>query len=383
MTHASHPGAGRGTTRRRFVGQAAALLSGCALAATGALAGCSSPRESVGAAIDDFLADAVPEGAGLTVLAAHRGEIVYCAGRGAADRGSGIGAGCGTVYDIGSVTKQFTAAAVLGLETDGALATADPLSRFLDGMPGDKGGITLHQLLTHTSGLPDRLGGDYDVLTREDMLAAVAGSELLSTPGTEHRYSNTGYSVLAAVVEEVSGTGYEEYLATRLFTPARMARTGYVLPRWDPAQIAVEYDASGTPAGRPHERRWNEDGPYWNLRGNGGLLSTAPDMFRWHRALEGNRVLPEAAKEKLFTPHVREGDSASYYGYGWVVEPGDGGTTVWHNGSNGRSYAEFTRFLDEGLMVFWATGDVRRDGAWNLQELDLTRGTAECAREHG
>lgn len=248
------------------------------------------------------------------------------------------------------------------------------------GMPADKQDITLHQFLTHTAGLVDALGDDYDVLSRDDMLTAAARTPPRSAPGTAYRYSNLGYSVLAAIVEKVSGVGYEEFLSAHLFAPAGMTRTGYVLPQWDPAAVAVEYDDTGTARGRPNEHPWDTDGPYWNLRGNGGILSTAPDMFRWHRALEGREVLSGTARRKLFTPYVREDDGGSYYAYGRVILTADGHEVRWHNGGNGYSYAEIALLADDGLMVFWATAAARRDPGWNLEEAALTQGIADRLR---
>ena len=83
--------------------------------------------------------------------------------------------------------------------------------------------------------------------------------------------------------------GYEEFLAEQLFEPAGMTQTGYVLPEWDPEDVAVEYDAQGRPQGRPYDHPWAADGPFWNLRGNGGMLSSARDMYRWQLALAGRR----------------------------------------------------------------------------------------------
>lgn len=359
------------TTRRRFV-QAVALLSGAVLA------GCVSSRDD--SSIGGFLDDAVPDGTGLTALAARRGEIVYCDGFGMADRDAGIRAGRDTVYDIGSITKQFTAAAILKLEMAGALSTTDRLSTFVDGLPKDKQDITLHQLLTHTAGLVDSLGDDYDVLSRDDMLAAAGHTAPRSTPGTEYSYSNVGYSVLAAIVEKAAGVGYETFLSTHLFAPAGMTRTGYVLPRWDPTDVAIEYDGTGAALGRPNEHPWDADGPYWNLRGNGGILSTAPDMFRWHRTLDGHDVLSETAKRKLFTPYVREDDGDSHYAYGWVILTPDGHQVAWHNGGNGYSYAEIALLPDDELMVFWATGAAKRNPGWNLEEVALTQGIVDRLR---
>ncbi len=114
------------------------------------------------------------------------------------DRKGRVAAGCDTVYDVMSMTKQFTAAAILKLEMIGKLEVTDPIGMHIGSVPAGKRGITLHHLLTHTSGLVDVLGGDYARQTRRRMLAAALESELQARPGAEHAYSNAGYSVLAA-----------------------------------------------------------------------------------------------------------------------------------------------------------------------------------------
>jgi CubicO group peptidase (beta-lactamase class C family) len=336
--------------------------------------------------VERFLDDTLPDGASGTLVAARDGEMVHCAGFGMANREARVTAGCDTVYDVMSITKQFTAAAILKLEMRGELRVTDPINRYVGPVPDDKREITVHQLLTHTAGLINALGGDYHRLSRDDMVAGALASKLRSPPGAEHHYSNLGYSLLAAIIEKASGMGYEEFLAEHLFTPAGMTQTGYVLPEWDTDEVAVEYDGNGEPQGRPFDHPWAKDGPYWNLRGNGGLLSTARDMFRWHLALEGDEVLSEPAKDKLFKAHVLEepgGDS--YYGYGWVVVRSDDyGKVVWHNGGNGWSFGVLTRLLDEGVMVFWITNRYKdADAGWNLYRLDprLTDGVAKRVRD--
>ena len=329
-----------------------------------------------------FLDQTLPAGASGTLVAARDGEMLHCQGFGLADREARVAAGCDTVYDTMSMTKQFTAAAILKLEMMGELHVTDPIAAYVGPVAKDKREITVHHLLTHTSGLVDVLGGDYERLSREEMLAGALASELTSRPGDEHHYSNVGYSVLAAIIEKVSGMGYEQFLAKHLFAPAGMTQTGYILPEWRSDQVAVEYDVRGRPHGRPIDHPWADDGPYWNLRGNGGLLSTARDMFRWHVALEGDEVLDQRAKDKLFKPHVLEepgGDS--YYGYGWVVsEPDDFGRVVWHNGGNRWSYGELLRPLDAGVMVFWVTNRYQnKTERWDFYRLgqQLTQGVAD------
>jgi CubicO group peptidase (beta-lactamase class C family) len=364
-------------------------LAAVALAAA-ALAGCGgdsadAPGSDRGdpsdPSVEAFLGEILPAGAGGTIVAARDGDLVHCRGFGLADREARVRATCDTVYDVMSMTKQFTAAAILKLEMMGKLRVSDPIGNHLAAVPPDKREITVHQLLTHTAGLVDALGGDYERLRRGEMVATALASELRSPPGAEYHYSNVGYSLLAAIIERASGMGYEEFLAEYLFAPAGMTETGYVLPDWKPDQVAIEYGPRGEPQGRPYEHPWARDGPYWNLRGNGGLLSTARDMFRWDRALErGDEVLDQRAKRKLFEPYVLEepgGDT--HYGYGWVILRSDAGTVAWHNGGNGWSYGELTRLLDEGVMVFWITNQYRDEAAgWNLEQLGpkLTEGIA-------
>ncbi|GAA4376637.1 serine hydrolase domain-containing protein [Nocardioides caricicola] len=293
-----------------------------------------------------------------SLVTAVGGEIVACEGWGGGD--------CDTVYDIGSVTKQFTAAAIVELQSMGRLDVRDRIGRHLDGVPPDMRSITIQQLLTHTSGLVGSLGDDYEPLSRDDLLREAFASDLRSAPGTRYLYSNVGYTLLAAIIESASGEGYEQFLARHLFEPAEMTRTGYVLPDWESADVAVEYDARGRAHGTPLDHPWAEDGPYWNLRGNGGILSTARDMFRWSRALDGDEL------RELFRPRVREGAHAdTWYGYGWVVLDSPVGRVQWHNGGNGLSYAEVTRTPAEDAFVFWVTNRSRGPG-WNLERNGLT-----------
>ena len=323
----------------------------------------------------------LPEGSSGTLVAAVDGEMLVCEGWGLADKEAGAEAGCDTVYDVMSMTKQFTAAAILKLEMMGRLRVTDRIGRFLDGVPTDRRAITIHQLLTHTAGLVETLGDDYEHTSRAAMISEALAADLRWPPGTRYLYSNVGYSLLAAIVEVASGDGYEEFLARHLFEPAGMTSTGYVLPDWKSTDVAVEYDDRGRSQGRPFEHPWAADGPYWNLRGNGGLLSTARDMFRWYQVLEGDEVLDEPAKRQLFRARVREGLQAdSRYAYGWVVLDTPQGPAQWHNGGNGWSYGEIVRIPTAHAFVFWATNQYRsRPGGWNLERLG-NRLTSDVAK---
>jgi CubicO group peptidase (beta-lactamase class C family)/pimeloyl-ACP methyl ester carboxylesterase len=290
------------------------------------------------------------------VVAVRDGSNLTTRAFGAADRENDVPVDAETVFDVGSLTKQFTAAAILRLEMDGRLQADDTLGEHVPGLPDDLAALTLHQLLTHTAGLPHGLGADDEPIGRDDYLALVAQTPLIGEPGERYAYSNVGYSLLAAVIELETGQPYEAYLHESLFEPAGMLDTGYVLPDWEGHTIAVGYDnASGDRFGRPNEQPWDVDGPYWHLLGNGGILSTAADMLRWDDALKGDLVLDATAKEKLFAPHVPEGEEA-YYGYGWLIIPTRTDTPlIFHDGGNHIFYAGLLRLVDQNVTVFMAT----------------------------
>ncbi len=148
---------------------------------------------------------------------ARDGKLVHCAGFGLADREARIPARCDTAYDIMSITKQFTAAGIMKLQMMGKLRTTDRIAVHLGPVPADKRLITVRHLLTHTSGLGD-LGDDYDPVSRDTMTRRALESPLRSAPGARFHYSNVGYSLLAAVIERVSG------IRTNAFWPSTYSR---------------------------------------------------------------------------------------------------------------------------------------------------------------
>ena len=311
--------------------------------------------QALGDKLDGWLVAAGFRG---SALVAKGGTVLLRKGYGMADRENNVPYDADTTFEVGSITKQFTAAAILKLEMQGKLHVEDPISRFFPTAPDDKKAITLHQLLTHTSGLESDFAGDYDPVSRDEYVKRIFASKLRSKPGEEFYYSNAGYSLLGAIIETVTGATYEKYLRENLFLPAGMKDTGYKLSGWPPAKVAVGYK-DGKRWGRITEKPWAEDGPYWALRANGGIHSTLDDMFRWHTALTGDKILSAAAKTKMCTPHVREGAGAdTSYGYGWSIGESAWGTRlIEHNGGNGVNYADFLRYLDDDLVVILSTND--------------------------
>ena len=327
------------------------------------------------ARIDAFIATQAEAGLRGSILVALNGEIAVATGLGNAEDRAELAIDADTVFDIGSITKQFTGAAILKLEEADMLLTEDTLGDFFPDVPADKAGITVHQLLTHSAGLPEALGDDYAPALQDEFVALALNTPLEHAPGETYLYSNVGYSLLAAIIELVSGQSYEQFLREALFLPAGMQHTGYLLPDWSDSVIATGY-RDGQPVGKPNQLPWAEDGPYWHLRGNGGILSTANDMYRWHLALQTDTVLAAATREKYLTPYVPEDESGfSYYGYGWVIIPTEQGhTIITHNGGNGIFFADYWDYPEEQLFVFVATNSLSRphqDWAYELMQLIL------------
>jgi CubicO group peptidase (beta-lactamase class C family) len=262
-----------------------------------------------------------------------------------------------SVYNLGSITKQFTAAAILRLEEFGKLRTTDSIARFFPDAPADKRGITLHQLLTHTAGFTsDYSPTDYEPTSRDEYVRRMFAAPLRNPPGSTHFYSNAGYSLLAAIVETATGKNYETALRELVLLPAGMLETGYKGPGWSSTRIAHGYQ-NGRDWGTIVDRIAPADAPYWALRGNGGLHTTLGDMARWDAALNDARVFTDSSRNKFMTGYVNEGpDGESQYAYGWAVMKTSRGTRlVTHNGGNGVYVAEFLRFVDDKVTIFLAS----------------------------
>jgi CubicO group peptidase (beta-lactamase class C family) len=273
------------------------------------------------AAIESALSAAESDGlCGVVLLRSQDRELLHSA-FGFADREEQRAMTTATGFDIGSLVKPITAVAVLKLEEEGVLSTSDTLGAFFADVPPDKSGITLMEILTHTSGMRDVFGGDYDVVSRKWLLARAMSAALLGPPGEEERYSNSGYSLLAMIIEDVSDQPYEAYVRSAILKPAGAEGIGYVMAGWEKADLAVGYWASGTRFGTPLDHPWADDGPSWNLRGNGGMLGTAEQMARWYEALFDEKILGPEALEKYYSFDAGESRSA-------------GGRALGHAGGN-------------------------------------------------
>jgi CubicO group peptidase (beta-lactamase class C family) len=256
----------------------------------------------VGVRLDSVLSAAVQRGFSGVVRVERDGRLLLRKGYGLSDRERRIPFSDATVVQIGSNTKDFTLVALLRLQQRGRLSLRDSLGKYFAAAPADKRAITLQQLVEHRGGLPIGLGGDFEALTRDQFLQRALAAPLRAEPGTREIYSNTGYAILAAVIEQITGKSYDAYVRDDLLVPLGLENTGYLLPRFDPARIAHGYD-HGQDQGHVLLKPHAPDGPYWNLRGNGGMVSTVEDMHAFYRVLfDSDRLLTRQARGDRFDP---------------------------------------------------------------------------------
>lgn len=238
------------------------------------------------------------------VLIARNGKVLLEKGYGMANRADRIPFTPSTIVQIGSNTKDFSAVAILQLQQRGLLDVHDKLSRFFPDAPADKKDITIWQLMRHEAGFPLGLGGgDFAPMTRQALIDSAMSFRLLFAPGARQSYSNTGYSLLAAIIERVSGRTYDEYVRDNILVPAGLVHTGFLLPGFAARDLAHGYRASGEDAGTMLAKPHAPDGPWWNLRGNGGMLSTVGDMRQFYKTLfESEKLLRLDARNGMFNP---------------------------------------------------------------------------------
>jgi CubicO group peptidase (beta-lactamase class C family) len=262
------------------------------------------------------------------VLVARGDEVLFQGGYGKSNLELDVPNTPETVFRLGSLTKQFTAAAILQLQDQGRLSVNDTLDRYLPDAP-HAGEVTLAQLLSHSSGIPDSLASPGLELrqahTPDEMISLVAGQPLEFTPGSQYHYCNVCYLMLGRIIEIESGQSYADYMAEHIFQPAGMTATGV-----DDASIIVPHRAAG----------YNWDGQTYrnaefvdmsNVGGAGVLYSTVGDMYKWDRALYSDTLLSAAAREAYFTPRVSMGEGESY-AFGWVIVATPEHTLAEHSG---------------------------------------------------
>lgn len=303
------------------------------------------------AAVDRYLRDEVRRERipGLSVAVLRNDRLLLARGYGFADVEDRAPATDSTVYQSGSLGKQFTAALVLQLADSGRLRLDDPIRRFLPEGPAAWDSVTIRHLLTHTSGIPDYTDSVVDLrrdYTEDQLVRLAAGLPLQFRPGDRWSYSNTGYVLLGAIIHRVSGEFYGDLLRERVFGPLGM-RTARVIS--EAAIVPHRADGYRLVQGELAHQEWVS--PSLNTTADGSLYFTVHDLARWAIGLDNRGVLSAADLEAAWTP-VRLNDGGSYpYGFGWMLDRLRGRRRIGHTGSWQGFRTSLQRFPDSRLTV--------------------------------
>ena len=282
------------------------------------------------------------------VLVARNSEILLSQGYGWADRENQIPNTPQTKYRLGSITKQFTAMAILILQSREQLNVQERICRYLPECPDSWQEITIHHLLSHTSGIPDLTEfPDFDTFKArpsppEQTIALFRDKPLDFQPGEKWSYSNSGYILLGYIIEQASGQSYEMFLQQNIFDPLQMTNTSY---DHNDGSLATGYTGVSS--------HWEEPDyidmtlPY----AAGGLYSTVEDLYCWDQALYTEQLVSQESLDLMFTPHAKIAAFGLGYGYGWFVGQMNQHQAVSHGGGIDGFITEIRRYIDDKVTI--------------------------------
>lgn len=281
------------------------------------------------------------------VLIAEKGKVIFSKSYGLANREHEVANKSMTKFRVGSITKQFTASAIMILQQQGLLSVHDPIRKYIPDYPkvGEK--ITIHHLLTHTSGIPEYMDfPDFDKMmvrhiSLEDLVDYFKNKPLDFEPGSKWSYSNSGYLLLGFIIERISHMPYEEFLKKYIFDVAHLNETIPDRPINLIIHRAQGYDL--IPGGII------KNAAYIDLsiaQAAGDLLSTTNDLLKWDRILYGSSILSDTSKSEMF-----KDQTGFSYGYGWSIDNAFGHRRVRHGGAISGFLAEFARYIDVDATI--------------------------------
>jgi D-alanyl-D-alanine carboxypeptidase len=314
----------------------------------------STSREALEKRIDDYLQaemriDKIP---GLSIVVVGDGKVLLMHGYGLANHESKKPVTPETAFEVGSITKQFTATAIMLLVEQGRLKLDDPITKNLDNAPAAWNGITVRHLLTHTSGIPDftKLGEfkqkwkNSQLIASQELLQVLRAKPLEFIPGKKSVYGNSNYHLLGMIVEKVSGQGYKQFMAENIFKPLGM-NTTRVTDGQAAADLAQGYETSGSKAN------------YIKAFGEGGIVSTAQDLAKWAAALDSARLLKQESLEQMRTGLILNDGRRIGYGFAFIInrDRSTGNKIIEHGGFSFGFSNFMTRLALEKLTVFVLT----------------------------
>ncbi len=312
----------------------------------------AEPVDEIATDLDVLFAFAYPEDApGAAVIVVRDGETLLRAGYGMANLELGVAIEPDMVFRIGSVTKQFTAVALLMLVQEGKVKLDSPLTDYLPDYPTGGRTITLHHLLTHTSGIRSytRMENFLDDIEEElsvaEMIDRFKDEPYEFAPGESYAYSNSAYFLLGAVIEKVSGLSYEQFVEERIFAALGMEHSFY----GDHAEIIPRRVAgyAGKPSDYRNARYFSMSQPY----SAGALLSTVDDLAKWDAALYGDRLVAAERLEQAWTAAELNDGRSIHYGYGWSIGEYQGYKILRHGGAIFGFAAHVVRIPEAKIFV--------------------------------
>jgi CubicO group peptidase (beta-lactamase class C family) len=350
-------GMGNGFLRLRlptsfFVLMLAFCLEGCGPSSSSS----NQPNpQSLSGTIDSLVQTEMQDSGvpGMTVALAKNGAMLYSRGYGVTDLSTGQATETTTIFEIGSITKQFTAALIMRLQEQGRLQLDDSVTKYLPryGFPP---AITLRMLLTHTSGLadftnfPDFAQWVINGISEPVVLAQISQAPLQFQPGTQYAYSNSNFYLLGTMIESLTGQSYAADLDQYFFQPLALQNTFYVLP---PANLsAVGYTHNG--AALVPATIWNRSAAF----AAGALSSNLDDLVAWDYDLLSGKVVSPASFQQMTTSNGFEQNGYSY-GFGLALSTYNDRRLIWHAGQIGGFYTENVVFLDDSFTLIVLTND--------------------------
>lgn len=303
--------------------------------------------ENVSTRVDLLLNRVISKNApGAAVAVIQNGRFLHKNGYGLADLRTKMPIQPETCFMLASVSKQFTAMAIMILKEEGKIAYEDTLPKYFPEVPHGWKNITIKNLLTHTSGIPDRfyLIGYAEGYSNQDILERLIKTRYLDfMPGRKYKYSNSGYNLLAMIVEKVSGQPFREFLKERIFDPLGMYDT-VVYDKTEPLieNRAIGYRRSGR-GYRPN------DFLLWTT-GSSGIFSNVEDLFKWDQSLYTEKLVSAETLKEAFSPHAQV-DSRESYGYGWRITANEGINAIYHSGSLGGAHTIIFRIPEKHFTI--------------------------------
>ena len=288
-----------------------------------------------------------------SVLIAQDGHVLLSKGYSMADWDDQVSNTPHTKFYLGSTTKEFTAMAILILQEQGKLHVTDHLCSYIAQCPPPWRPVTIHEVLTHTSGIPQLDDSLLSSASPQAWIASYNRSPLTFAPGRQFSYCNQCYQILAYVVEQASGEPYSEFLQQAIFDPLQMKNTGF-----DPHYLSLSDEEAVGYAGwqaKAMTLEWSVT-PQWSfLFGSGLLSSTVEDLYRWDQALYTQTLVSQQSLNKAFTPYATSQYAGSSYGYGWFIAnaPTVGHRLIWHDGRIDGFRTYIGRYVDDRVTIIF------------------------------